>query len=305
MTGIIARLEDHLPHQRGILEHLVEVFSATRQVDSAWLREASDERANELSLVLIIDDKDFPAFLEGLDALVKRSCSPLLPGWHDRQAMDFGGASFVYLLQMSDQLSFVRLTLTPRSRRERLRALPELRQLFQTVYRNSGAPSLASFEDRVKPGIDLALKQLSHRDWELHHQLIELLTLATMIKKAWDEEERFVVYAHTHQLFTCVRNLICLAFDAAIARQGWAALEGSFSQNPTVRTWLLRFESLVFASPLLSEESLLEVIAFALELIHERKPGAIAELEYGAESVTQHLDPAGRRLSIFGQSMRA
>ncbi|NJL23992.1 MAG: hypothetical protein HC902_01590 [Calothrix sp. SM1_5_4] len=60
----------------------------------------------------------------------------------------------------------------------------------------------------------------------------------------------------------------------------------------------------MFSNVILSSESLIQVVSYAIELVHERDPEVLTEIRSGIEYLASYLDPMGRDLVLPSRGAR-
>lgn len=297
MNGIKALLYQTPPLQFVILEKLVEAFTTSPAIDSAWVRGSiarnDYDRASDVDLVLVVDDAIFPTLLTSLDDLLNQYFSVLLPGWYDSIVPNFGGAGFVYLILFQGSVVQIDLYLMPLSRKNQVKSIPRIQNIFISPERNSPTPTPTDLSLASE-----ALTKLHRRKKDLLTQTTELFILSNLIRKRIGRGQRFLNYSETHLVFSCVRNMVRLVFDPLFVDYGWYHFEENLRRDPIAGAWISRLEKLMFAHVTLSSESLLQTLVYAIELIHNQKPAEIASIRESIEFLTSYFDPLGRGLAF-------
>jgi predicted nucleotidyltransferase len=295
MNGIKALLHQTPPLQFVILEKLVEAFTTSPAIDSAWVRGSiarnDYDRASDVDLVLVVDDSIFPTIIMSLDDLLNQYFSVILPGWYDSIVPNFGGAGFVYLILFQGSVIQIDLYLMPLSRKNQVKSIPRIQNIFIAPESNRKAPTLSDLSL-----VSESLSRLHRRKKDLLTQTTELFILSNLIKKRISRGQRFLNYSETYLVFSCVRNMVRLVFDPLFVDYGWYHFEENLRRDPIAGDWISRLEKLMFANVTLTSDSLLQTLVYAIELIHYQKPSEIASIRKGIEYLTAYFDPNGRGL---------
>lgn len=297
-NGVLELLQQSPPLQFQALESLLGTLTQSTFVEAAFVRGSiarnDYDRASDVDLILIVEDHCFVDLANSLDDILKQHFSVLLPGWHDLIVPNFGGVGFVYLLKFQDTIVQADLYLLPSSRKKNISHLKSC----QSVYQKEHPAATCSPETRER--INQYLGSLATSRPTVHSQITELFIVSNLIKKRIARNQRFLNYSETQLLYSCIRNIMRLLFDPSFVDYGWYHFSENLKSDPQSRSWLIKFEDLIFSSSILSAEALFERLAFGIDLIRSVKPDELKGLEKALQFLSTTIDPAGDGIPGLG-----
>jgi|GEM_PF-5529887 len=179
MADKIPSILDSKPQEQ-LFAILAKEFAKNPHVDRIIQRgsfaKRQSDRASDIDLLLVVQDKAIKRMLAELDAVVGAHCTLMAPhGWVDTIVPDFGGIGFVYLVKFNQRLIQLDVYITPSSWSRRIDEDKEA----AAVYTRSGYTPDYSQKSAPKEVIKQCIAGV-----ELEYQIIfEFLLLVVMYLK--------------------------------------------------------------------------------------------------------------------------
>lgn len=286
-TATIEELvHDNRPQQFALLEDAFRVFTQSRAVTHLLVRGSlaagTADRMSDLDFVIGIEDEDFIAFVQALDALMDTELGALLPGWRDTIVARMGGVGYVFLVLNEDVLYQIDIYAVPASLVPSVQARTAARLIHGGIA--DDASVLLSRELT-------AFVEAEHcRPKSCGELVVEILVLIQMMLKRIKRAQHFVLYAENHMLMTAVKDLLKAALVPESKYWGWYQLNEEFGVTPIGRECLRHLASLISAPLPPTSEALAHTLSVIEDVLTSAVPDVHEALRPAINAYKHYLE---------------
>ena len=276
-----------------VLPELTDVLLSKPWSKELFLRgsfaRSSEDTESDIDLVVTVADGEFASAIDALFNLHPPTQRSWLPPWFDGLVRDFGGLGLVYLFQAEEEKwGQVDIYLLPESRKRQLIDCDSVLALNPGgAWEDVGRPTENSVDDTRGQFTRFA----AHNP---EQAVLACYVTAFLLRKRLVRRDPFQIYAETHALAACVRDLIVLVCHPNRWEQGWRELQKVADRSSAPDTIMKALATFIRCDVLEQPSELADRVARLEEIVALLTPALWKEHGEAFRSLGRYLCSPGR-----------